>query len=224
MGLNIHTSHRLTFGISAGVYLVLVFFCAILPAMTAWQEQEKYEKPELTPLVARGRQIYRRYNCVTCHTMQIRGEEKLRIEVDGVEIIPVLAADARFGRESATTAEDYHWQDPVYMGTQRTGPDLITVGKRLPFAQWHYWHLYDPRSVSPDSIMPPYRFLFTKTPPPEGAVGFEEVTNIRELGLAEGEQLWATPDCVALVEYLLSLTRDPLQEKREQQDGEGAPK
>ena len=148
---------------------------------------------------------------MTCHTQQIRGDERKASDEDGVRVVPVLKADARFGREVATRAEEYAWQDPVYMGTQRTGPDLSSTGRRLPEAQWHYWHLYDPQSVSPDSLMPPHRFLFTtEAPTGEDAINYEEVQVIDGLGVSGGK-LWATPDAVALVEYLLSLNREYLE-------------
>ncbi|HEU4538629.1 MAG TPA: cbb3-type cytochrome c oxidase subunit II, partial [Polyangiaceae bacterium] len=43
-------------------------------------------------------------------------------------------------------------------GSKRTGPDLAREGGRYPNL-WHYRHMIDPRSVSPDSNMPPYAFL-----------------------------------------------------------------
>lgn len=100
------------------------------------------------------------------------------------------------------------------MGTQRTGPDLSAVGKRLPDVQWHYWHLYNPQSVSPDSLMPPHRFLFTTEEPAEDvAVDYEEVLNIEGLGVP-APRLWATPDARALVEYLISLKREFVEQER----------
>jgi cytochrome c oxidase cbb3-type subunit 2 len=215
MAFNIHTSLRGIILIPALAYVVLVVVSAVLPAMDMNRRQEAIERPIEHSMVARGRTVYGSYNCVTCHTQQVRGNERLRVVVDGEEFVPVTAADARFGMDVAGRAEEYAWQSPVLMGTQRTGPDLLGVGSRLPGPQWHYWHLYRPRSVSPDSIMPPHRFLFTKEPPPSGEeLEYEEVVRIEGLGLAPGERLWATPDARALVEYLLSLTRPAVAEGR----------
>jgi len=209
--VNIHTSHRMIFLLPAGIYLVLVFVCAIWPAMIQKEIDAQVPKPFPNELADRGRELYLSYNCVTCHTQQIRADPRVHTEIDGVEIIPVLKADARFGREIATKAEEYAHQEPPLLGTQRTGPDLTSVGRRLPDSQWHYWHLYNPQSVSPDSLMPPHRFLFTtKAPAPEGEVDYDEVKLIQGLGV-EGDRLWATPDARALVEYLLSLTRERLE-------------
>lgn len=211
MALSIHTNHRLLFVLPAGIYLVLVYLCAIWPAMQEQAAMEELERPLMDERVERGRVLYGKFNCVTCHTQQIRGDERKAIDEDGVRIVPVLEADARFGREVATRAEEYAWQDPVYMGTQRTGPDLSSAGRRIPDAQWHYWHLYDPKSVSPDSIMPPHRFLFTtEAPTGDAQFQYEEVQVIDGLGV-DGDKLWATPDAVALVEYILSLNREYLE-------------
>jgi cytochrome c oxidase cbb3-type subunit 2 len=208
MPLNIHTSHRMIFLLPAGLYLVLVLVCAVWPAMAQMRLDAEVPVPAHDELVERGRELYRSYNCVTCHTQQIRGDTRLARVEDGREVVPVLAADARFGREEASTAREYAHQSPPLLGTQRTGPDLSTVGRRLPEAQWHYWHLYRPQSVSPDSIMPPHRFLFTTTKPrPDQEADYERVNLIDGLGV-EGRDLWATPDARALVEYLLSLTRE----------------
>ncbi len=209
MGFSIHTSHRAIFLLPAGIYVVLVLLCAVWPAHALKQSEEGMPRLIEGALVKRGREVYRSFNCVTCHTQQVRGNERLRVVVDGEEIIPVIAADARFGTDEASRAQEYAGQDPVLMGTQRTGPDLLSVGLRLPGAQWHYWHLYAPRSVSPDSLMSPHPFLFSKEAPPPGLEAeYEEVQPIEGLGLAPGERLWATPDAVALVEYLLSLRRE----------------
>ncbi len=207
--VNIHTSHRLLFILPATIYLILVFVCAIWPALIQQELDQAVPKPFPNELADRGRELYRSYNCVTCHTQQIRADHRIHKEVDGVRVVPVLKADARFGQEIATQAEEYAHHEPPLMGTQRTGPDLMSVGARLPDAQWHYWHLYNPQSVSPGSIMPPHRFLFTTTrPPADQEFDFEKVHLIKGLGVPKGKELWATPDAKALVEYLISLTRE----------------
>lgn len=208
MALSIHTNHRLLFSIPAVSYVILVILCAVWPAMIEQRLEADIPEPFVSELAQRGRVLYGEYNCVTCHSQQIRGDERMATDVEGVRTVPVLEADARFGRETASSREEYAHQTPVYMGTQRIGPDLSSVGKRLPDAQWHYWHLYNPQSVSPDSLMPPHRFLFTtKAPAPEVEADYDEVKIIQGLGV-DGERLWATPDARALVEYLLSLTRE----------------
>ena len=98
-----------------------------------------------TPLEQAGRDIYVREGCYTCHSQMIR---PLRDEVE------------RYGHYSLAAESMY--DHPFQWGSKRTGPDLARVGGRYS-DDWHVQHLIDPRSVVPESIMPPYAFL-AKTP------------------------------------------------------------
>jgi cytochrome c oxidase cbb3-type subunit I/II len=62
----------------------------------------------------------------------------------------------RYGTWSRS--EEYTWDRPFLLGSRRIGPDLHRVGGKYPDA-WHYEHMRDPRSTSPNSIMPPYPWL-----------------------------------------------------------------
>jgi cytochrome c oxidase cbb3-type subunit 2 len=53
------------------------------------------------------------------------------------------------------------YDHPFQWGSKRTGPDLARVGGKYSDS-WHHDHLTDPRSVVPESNMPPYRFLAEK--------------------------------------------------------------
>lgn len=94
-----------------------------------------------TPLELAGRQIYVREGCYVCHSQMIR---PLRDEVE------------RYGHYSLAAESMY--DHPFQWGSKRTGPDLARVGGRYS-DEWHRAHLADPRSVVPESIMPPYAFL-----------------------------------------------------------------
>ena len=48
---------------------------------------------------------------------------------------------------------------PHLFGTRRIGPDLTRVGLKYS-NEWHLAHFWNPRELSPDSIMAPYRGLF----------------------------------------------------------------
>jgi cytochrome c oxidase cbb3-type subunit II len=88
---------------------------------------------------------------VGCHSQQVRS-----VEIDKVwGSRPGIAADyARVARTS-------FWQNTAtLMGTERTGPDLTNIGVRQPSQDWHLVHLFNPRSVVPQSIMAPYPWLF----------------------------------------------------------------
>ncbi|MDE3248719.1 MAG: cytochrome-c oxidase, cbb3-type subunit I [Bacteroidota bacterium] len=94
-----------------------------------------------TPLELQGRDIYVREGCYTCHSQMIR---PFRDEV------------ARYGEYSK--AGEFVYDHPFQWGSKRTGPDLAREGGKYPDS-WHYNHMYDPRSMSPGSLMPQYVWL-----------------------------------------------------------------
>ncbi|MBI1365596.1 MAG: cytochrome-c oxidase, cbb3-type subunit II [Alphaproteobacteria bacterium] len=94
-----------------------------------------------TPLELAGRDIYVREGCYVCHSQQIR---PLRDEVE------------RYGHYSLAAESMY--DHPFQWGSKRSGPDLARVGGKYSDA-WQRQHLIDPRSVVPESIMPPYDAL-----------------------------------------------------------------
>jgi cytochrome c oxidase cbb3-type subunit II len=94
-----------------------------------------------TPLELVGRNIYIREGCYTCHSQMVR---PLRDEVE------------RYGHYSLAAESMY--DHPFQWGSKRTGPDLARVGRKYS-NEWHLDHLRDPRSVVPESVMPPYAFL-----------------------------------------------------------------
>ena len=95
--------------------------------------------------------------------------------------------------------------------------ELTADGKPLPYtAAWHHRHLYNPRSVSEDSNMPPYRFLYEKrriagVASPE-ALNFVGDTDEKP---EAGWEIVPSYDAKCLVAYLM--TRDqshPLKEAK----------
>jgi cytochrome c oxidase cbb3-type subunit 2 len=77
-----------------------------------------------------------------CHSQMIR---PLRAEVE------------RYGHY--TVAGELVYNHPFLFGSKRTGPDLARVGG-LYSDEWHRAHLFDPRSVVPESNMPGFSWLF----------------------------------------------------------------
>jgi cytochrome c oxidase cbb3-type subunit 2 len=116
-----------------------------------------------TPLELMGRDIYIREGCYNCHSQMIRA---LRDEVE------------RYGHYSLAAESMY--DHPFQWGSKRTGPDLARVGGKYS-DEWHRQHLTDPRSVVPESIMPPYAFL-AKTPLDYSHIE-EDLTANREIGV-----------------------------------------
>ncbi|PQA88883.1 cytochrome-c oxidase, cbb3-type subunit II [Hyphococcus luteus] len=107
-----------------------------------------------TPLELAGRNIYVREGCYVCHSQMVR---PLRDEVE------------RYGHYSLAAESMY--DHPFQWGSKRSGPDLARVGGKYSDA-WHKQHLIDPRSVVPESIMPPYAFLEGKVMEAEDAEGW----------------------------------------------------
>lgn len=98
-----------------------------------------------TPLELAGRDIYIAEGCVNCHSQQIR---PFRDEIE------------RYGDYSKPGEGVY--DRPFLWGSKRTGPDLARLGGKYPDL-WHVRHMEDPRSTSPNSIMPPYPWLLRKS-------------------------------------------------------------
>ena len=94
-----------------------------------------------SPLELKGRNIYIREGCYTCHSQMVR---PFRDEVE------------RYGHYSLAAESMY--DHPFQWGSKRTGPDLARVGDRYS-DEWHVRHLVDPRSVVPESVMPGYGYL-----------------------------------------------------------------
>jgi cytochrome c oxidase cbb3-type subunit I/II len=99
-----------------------------------------------TPLELQGRDIYVREGCYTCHSQMIR---------------PFRSETERYG--DYTKAGETVYNHPFQFGSKRNGPDLsregVKTGRMYKPDAWHYNHMQDPRSVSSQSIMPPYPWL-----------------------------------------------------------------
>ncbi|PKO73190.1 MAG: cytochrome-c oxidase, cbb3-type subunit II, partial [Betaproteobacteria bacterium HGW-Betaproteobacteria-17] len=96
-----------------------------------------------TPLEQRGRDIYTREGCYTCHSQMIR---------------PFRDEKLRYGHYSLAAESQY--DHPFQWGSKRTGPDLARVGGKYS-NEWHVQHLVAPRSMVPESVMPNYPWLLS---------------------------------------------------------------
>ncbi len=67
----------------------------------------------------------------------------------------------RFGPASQAWESD--GDAPQMWGTRRVGPDLAREGGRKS-RDWQLVHLWNPRHVVPDSVMPGYPWLFDGSP------------------------------------------------------------
>ena len=136
---------------NAGVLLVLTMFAIsigglveIAPLFFIKDTTEKVDgvRP-YTPLESRGRDLYVREGCYTCHSQMIR---------------PFRDEQLRYGHYSLAAESKY--DHPFQWGSKRTGPDLARVGGKYS-NEWHVQHLVKPTSVVPESVMPNYPWLMS---------------------------------------------------------------
>ncbi|TAF67399.1 MAG: cytochrome-c oxidase, cbb3-type subunit I [Cytophagales bacterium] len=116
-----------------------------------------------TPLELEGRDIYIREGCVNCHSQMVR---------------PFRSETERYGEYSK--AGEFVYDHPFLWGSKRTGPDLHREGG-LRNDSWHYYHMLDPTSMSPNSIMPAYGWLYESNYDKEGIKA--KITAMRTLGV-----------------------------------------
>ncbi len=175
----------------AGALATLFLGWAALVGVPGIQIAAIPPQPGLRPYTheeAHGREVYIREGCMYCHSQQTRPEG--------------FGADQarRWGRPSVPG--DYFYDQPHLLGTMRTGPDLLNIGARQPSRAWHLSHLYNPRLVVKQSIMPPFPWLFEV----KSSVGPNDV--IVDVPAPEkGTYVVANQDALDLVSYLLSLNR-----------------
>ncbi len=121
-----------------------------------------------TPLQLAGRDLYIREGCNNCHTQMIR---------------PFVAETLRYGAYSE--GWEYTNDHPHLWGSKRTGPDLHRVGGKYPNL-WHYNHMMDPRSTSPDSIMPKFGTFKDRSIKPE--ILSAKMKTLKRLGVPYEDQ------------------------------------
>ena len=150
--MTIFNSHKRLYTTAGLFFLILTYLTAIMPAFR--NQQNNAPLPGTLPLsgdALAGKNIYISEGCVGCHSQQVRNVDM----------------DKQFGARPGIPADYANnnrmsiWVNTAtLMGTERTGPDLTNVGKRQPGKEWNLMHLFNPRSVTPQSIMPSYEWLF----------------------------------------------------------------
>ncbi|UYG00566.1 MULTISPECIES: cytochrome-c oxidase, cbb3-type subunit II [unclassified Halomonas] len=184
-------------GLLGALILVAISFGGLAEIVPLFFQKDVTEPVEgLTPLTAlelEGRDIYRREGCVGCHSQMIR---------------PFRAETERYGHYSV--AGEGLYEHNFLWGSKRTGPDLARVGGRYSDA-WHRAHLYNPRDVVPESIMPAYPWLFEREL--DGADTPAKMRALKRLGVPYSDEqidgaraaVEGTPEITALVAYLQQL-------------------
>lgn len=176
-------------GLSAAIYATLAFATGVWPGEALSKVAPTPGLRPLTPEQEAGRAAYVSEGCSYCHTQYVRP----------------LAEDQVFGRPSV--AGDYVYSTPELLGTERNGPDLTNVGLRQPSAVWNYIHLYEPRALVSQSIMPSYRWMFVLR---DHALPGDLVVPVPPPYAPPHGVVVAGPQARALVAYLESLKQQPL--------------
>lgn len=188
---------------------ILAFATLVLVVAPGLQVNAVGPTPGLLPYTEqelRGRAQYVSLGCVYCHSQQPRSLAQ--------------APDAERGWGRAPVASDYYYDVPHLLGTMRSGPDLFNIGERLPSQGWQLTHLYQPRAISPWSIMPAYPFLFM--PKERSAPGDVVVALPAGFAPAAGV-IVARPEALDLVAYLLALKHQQPPPARAPRDNGYAP-
>lgn len=182
---------------SVFIFVGLSILVAVIPA---FQMQEVEALPTMKPMTEqerRGLQVFVSENCMSCHTQQVRN-----IEMDNVwGQRPSLPSDYYYSKKRM----DIWRMSPSILGSERTGPDLTNIGKRQSGNEWHLLHLYNPRSVVKESIMPSYPWLFEEKS--ENKVKDTDVVVAvpQEYLKNKSNKIVASQKALDLVAYLVSL-------------------
>lgn len=198
--MELFDDHKKLFGTATLFFVVLTMLVAVMPAIR--NQNNNAPLPDAVALSAdavKGKAVFVSNGCVACHTQQVRN-----VDMDKMwGSRPSLAADY-----AAIQRTDFWRNTATLMGTERTGPDLTDIGNRQPGKDWNLVHLFNPRIVVKESVMPAYPWLFTikKEPAKE-----DVVVNVPATFLAGKEgKVVAGKDALYLIAYLQSLKQAPL--------------
>jgi len=206
--MNFFDDHKKLFFAAFLLFAVLTLLVAIIPALNNQHNNAPLPNAKaLSEAAAKGKAVFIANGCVACHTQQIRN-----IDMDKMwGTRPSIAADyANIHRTDI-------WRNTAtLMGTERTGPDLTDVGNRQPSQDWNLVHLYNPRIVVKESIMPAYPWLFIQKDNPSSA---DIVVSVPKSYLkGQNGTIIASEEALQLVAYLQSLKQTKLPEGSPQPD------
>lgn len=197
-----HKNHKLLVLTAFLGFALLSTIIAVFPALQLQEVKPLPGMKEMSSEELKGLQVYVSENCMACHTQQVRN-----IEMDQVwGQRPSLASDYYYSKQRL----DLWRQSPSLLGSERTGPDLTEVGKRQPGKEWHLLHLYNPRIVVKESVMPGYPWLFEEKSPAMVTKGDIVVPVPGELLKNPEHKLVAKEEALHLVAYLQSLVQTDL--------------
>lgn len=145
-------SHSFGFSVLTIIAAAIGGAIQIIPTVTV-QRADNIEgriQVPYTPLELAGRDIYVSEGCYNCHSQMIR------------TLVPEVMRYGNNGQGGGYShLGEFAYDFPHQWGSKRTGPDLQREGGHRS-DDWHYWHMLNPRDISPGSNMPNYPWLFEK--------------------------------------------------------------
>jgi mono/diheme cytochrome c family protein len=119
------------------VFFAVVFAVVFVPKLV-YNPPRTVIANEYNEIESHGRELFYSNGCNYCHTQYVRPE------------------DTAMGNVSS--GGDYYFDNPMLLGSERTGPDLSYIGRKRSEA-WEIRHWKTPREMSPLSIMPSFEFI-----------------------------------------------------------------
>lgn len=187
--------HKRLYLTALALFITLTLLVVIIPALSNQNNNgllPGYAFPSDDE--AAGKALFIANGCVACHTQQVRDVAMDQVWGDR----PGMAADY-----AGIHRQDFWRNTATLMGTERTGPDLTNIGSRQPSRDWHLLHLYQPRAVVKESIMPAHPWLFQE----KDKLALHDVAvNVpEEFKPDKSKKIIATKEALQLVAYLQSL-------------------
>jgi cytochrome c oxidase cbb3-type subunit 2 len=199
---NFHKDHKNLVLTAGAVFIALSIVVAILPAFQMQETEPIPNEKPLTDNERKGLHVYVTENCMACHTQQVRN-----IAMDNVwGDRPSIPSDYFYSKKRL----DLWRQSPSVLGSERTGPDLTSIGERQPSEDWHLLHLYNPRAVVSESVMPSYPWLFEEVDSVSLQKDDKIVAVPKEFFNIPGKKIIASEEALQLVDYLKSLQQTEL--------------
>lgn len=160
-----HWLEKNPFFFTVVLFVVIAFagLVEILPNFAESSRPVEGKKP-YTMLQLAGKNVYKKDNCMSCHSQLIR---------------PFKSETDRYGAYSLSG--EYAYDRPFLWSSKRTGPDLHRVGNYRT-TDWHENHMKDPAAIVPGSIMPSYEWQFENRADIETAYD-EAVTVMKVFGV-----------------------------------------
>jgi len=135
------------------LYLIVAYEAQSMPPTDRawdWKPGEVLQDPGGANIAGepyRGYHVYLANGCTYCHTLYLRPEDIVTGWGEGAQ------------ESDISQMGDFVNYPFGLLGTQRSGPDLTIIGKRIPDMTYQIEHLKDPAKFKPKTVMPNFDYL-----------------------------------------------------------------